>query len=212
VLVFNGKTAIDNPPEVPEEMELQPHNMLAAHMFSVLTGCQAMQQLQINVAKNNTIHKLLHKQFPAIKSSDNKPTYYVTPKTIGYIHAIVTDCITRLPIDDCTQRALRNETMILETLEAMEPAVFRQGLINTLTTYYEEFQSMSGAGGRPQAKHFKRRMVADGGAAGDGEADADDEQQPQKPADDAAPAEPANPSPAKKAGKGRGGSGSAKAQ
>jgi hypothetical protein len=39
VLVFNGKTAIDNPPAIPEEMELQPHNMLAAHMFNVLTGC-----------------------------------------------------------------------------------------------------------------------------------------------------------------------------
>ena len=67
--------------------------MLAAHMFNVLTGCQAMQQLLINVSKNNTIHSLLQKQFPAIKSSDYKPTYYVTPKTIGYIHAIVTDCI-----------------------------------------------------------------------------------------------------------------------
>ncbi len=186
--------------------------MLAAHMFSVLTGCQAMQQLQINVAKNNTIHKLMHKQFPAIKSSDNQPTYYVTPKTIGYIHGIVTDCITRLPSDDCTQCALLNETMILEELEALEPPVFRQGLINTLTTYYEEFQSMSGAGGRPQAKHFKRRMIVDGGAAGGGEAEADDEQPLPQPADDAAPAKPANPSPAKKAGKGRSGSGGAKAQ
>ena len=60
-------------------------------MFNVLTSCQAMQQMLINVSKNNTIHSLLQKQFPAIRSSDNKPTYYVTPKTIGYIHAIVTD-------------------------------------------------------------------------------------------------------------------------
>ncbi len=49
-------------------------------MLNVLTGCQA-QQMLINVSKNNTIHLLLQKQFPAIKSSDNKPTYYVTPKT-----------------------------------------------------------------------------------------------------------------------------------
>jgi hypothetical protein len=27
-----------------------------------------------HISKNNTIHTLLHKQFPAIKSSDNKPT------------------------------------------------------------------------------------------------------------------------------------------
>ena len=49
-------------------------------MFNVLTGCQAMQQMLINVSKNNTIHSLLQKQFPAIKSSDNKPTYYVPPR------------------------------------------------------------------------------------------------------------------------------------
>ncbi len=63
VLVVNGKTTIDNQPEIPEAMELQPHNMLAAHMFNVLTSCQpeAMQQLQISVSKNNTIHTLLHK-------------------------------------------------------------------------------------------------------------------------------------------------------
>ena len=48
MLVFDGKTAIDNQPVVPKNMELVPHNVLAAHMFHVLTGCQAMQQYQIN--------------------------------------------------------------------------------------------------------------------------------------------------------------------
>jgi hypothetical protein len=110
-----------------EAMELEPHNMLTAHiMFYVLTGCQAMQQLQINISKNNTIHMLLHKQFPAIKSSDNQPTYYVTPnlKKISYIHAggIVTDCIMRLPTDACTQHALQNEIMISAELEKLELA------------------------------------------------------------------------------------------
>ncbi len=84
---------------------------------------------------------LLHKQFPAIKSSDNKPTYYVTPKTIGYIHWIVINCITRLPSQACTQCAILNE-MIFEVLKEQEPAVFRQQLFDTLTTYYEEVQSM----------------------------------------------------------------------
>jgi hypothetical protein len=121
--------------------------------------------LQINVSKNNTIHSLLQKQFPAIKSSDNKPTYYVTPKTIGYIHGIVTDCIKRLPSDACNQCALRNEIMILEVLEAQEPAVFRHQLFNTLMKYYEEIQSMSGAGGRPKPIHFKHTMIADEVAA-----------------------------------------------
>ncbi len=126
-------------------------------------------QLQINVSKNNTIHSLLQKQFPAIKSSDNKPTYYVTPKTVGYIHWIVTDCITRLPSDACNQRALQNEIMILEVLEAQEPAVFRHQLFNTLTKDYKEIQSISGVGRRPKPKHFKRTMIADEEAAGGGE-------------------------------------------
>ena len=82
VLVFNGKTSIDNQPEVLEAMKLQPHNMLNLQL-TILTGCQAMQQMLINISKNNSIRSLLQKQFPAIKSSDNKPTYYVTPKTIG---------------------------------------------------------------------------------------------------------------------------------
>ncbi len=92
-----------------------------------------MQLLQINPTKNRTIHSLLQKQFPAIKSSDDKPTYYVTPKTTSYIHGLVTDTITCLSSDACNQRDLRNEIMILEVLEAQEQAVFRQKLFNTLT-------------------------------------------------------------------------------
>jgi hypothetical protein len=112
--------------------------------------------------------------------------------------------------------------MILEVLEAQEPAVFRQQLFSTLTTYYEEIQSMSGAGGRPKPKHFKRTMIADDEAAGGGEpieeaaAEAgDNAPQPPPPpppaADDAAP-DPAATPPPKKGVKGRGGSGGAEAQ
>ncbi len=155
--VLDGKTEIF-PPEIPEKAELVPHNVLAAHMFNVHTGCQAMQQLQINPTKNSTIHLLLHKHFQAIKSSDNKQTNYVTPKTISYIHGIVTDSITGLTSDACNQRALSNEIMILEVLEKQEPAVFRQKWFNTLTHYYEEIQSMSCAGGCPKPKSFKRTM------------------------------------------------------
>jgi hypothetical protein len=199
-------------------MELVPHNLLAAHMFHILTGCQAMQHLQINPTKNQTIHTLLQRQFPAIKSSNNKPTYYVTPKTIGYIHGIVTDCITCLSTDACNQRALRNEIMILEVLEALEPAVFRHNLGNTLTHYYEEIQSMSGAGGRPKPKHFKLKMNVDGGLPlALQAAEAEDNDQPLQPAaaaagalqspaadDIEAPAPAATPPAKKGRGKGNG--------
>jgi hypothetical protein len=87
----------------------------------------------------------------------------VTPKTIGYIHGIVTDCITCLSTHACNQCTLQNEIMILEVLEALEQAVFRHNLGNTLTHYYKEIQSMSGAGGRPKPKHFKLKMNVDGG-------------------------------------------------
>jgi hypothetical protein len=106
-------------------------------------------------------------------------------------------------------RALQNETMILEVLEAQEPAVFRQQLFSTLTTYYEEIQSMSGAG-RPKPKHFKRTMIADEEAAGGGEpieeaaAAADDKAPPPPPppaADDAAPDTAAPPHPPQERGK-----------
>ena len=60
--------------------------------------------------------------------------------------------------DACNTQALRNESMILEVLEAEEPAVFRQELFNTLVHYYEEIQGLHGAGGRPKPKSFKHIM------------------------------------------------------
>jgi hypothetical protein len=166
-------------PHIPEGSELVPHNQLAAHMFNFLTGCQAMQRLQINPTKNHTIHTLLAMTFPPLKSTNNEPTHYVTPKTIGYIHGLICDCITDLPSEACNARALRNETKVLEVLEAQEPAVFRHELFNTLLHFYEEVQSIPGAGGRPKPKSFKRPMlnapsraavVADAGGGESGEA------------------------------------------
>jgi hypothetical protein len=85
-----------------------------------------MQHLQINPTKNSTINSLLDMKFPALKSNDNKQTHYITPKTIGYIHALICDSITDLASDACNARALRNEAMILQVLEQEEPAVFRE--------------------------------------------------------------------------------------
>jgi hypothetical protein len=113
--------------------------------------------------------------------------------------------------------------MILEVLEAQEPAVFRQTLFNTLTRYYEEIQSVSCAGGRPKPKSFKYTMrdEADAGggesheaapaAAAEVAAGNVPPQQPLPAADSDAPATPATHL-AKKQEKGRAGSGSAKAE
>jgi hypothetical protein len=43
------------PPEILDEAELVPHNVLLAQMFNFLTGCQAIQQLQIYHTKNSAL-------------------------------------------------------------------------------------------------------------------------------------------------------------
>jgi hypothetical protein len=103
----------------------------------------------------------LESEFPPIKSTNNKPTPYVTPKTIGYIHGLICDTITLFHSDACNAKALCNESMILEVLEAKEPAVFRQQLFNTLVHYYKEILCMPGAGGRPKPQSFKHKMKDD---------------------------------------------------
>ena len=52
---------------------------------------------------------------------------FATPSRVTLFHS-----------DACNTKALCNESMILEVLEAEEPAVFRQELFNTLVHYYEE--------------------------------------------------------------------------
>ena len=117
-----------------------------------------MQRLQIIPGKNRTIHSLLQSDFPPIKSTNNKPTPYVTPKTIGYIHGLICDSITLFHSDACNAKALRNESMILEVLEAEEQAVFLQELFDTLVHYYEEILGLPGAGGRHKPQIFKRKI------------------------------------------------------
>ncbi len=59
--------------------------------------------------------------------------------------------------------------MILQVLEALETAVFRQQLFNTLKHYYNEVQSGSCTSGRPKPKHFHSTMnvaVIDYGGCG----------------------------------------------
>ncbi len=46
----------------------------------------------------------------------------------------------------------------MEVLDKQVKAGFQQGLFNTLTHYYKEILSVSGAGGRPKPKHFKCLM------------------------------------------------------
>ncbi len=121
-----------------------------------------LQQLRVKLkdfpGKNSTIHSLLENEIPPLKSTDNKPTPYVTPKTIGYIHSLICDSITVFQSDACNTQALCNEGMILEVLEAEGPAVSSQELFNMLEHYYEVILGLPSAGGRPKPKSFKHKM------------------------------------------------------
>ncbi len=48
--------------------------------------------------------------------------------------------------------------MVLEVLEAKEPAIFSQELFTTLVHCCEEILGLHCAGGRPKPKSFKRKM------------------------------------------------------
>jgi hypothetical protein len=189
--MFDGETAIDGP-SVPPTLELIPHNQLTAHLFHVLTGCQAMQRLQVIPGKHCTIHSLLQSEFPPIKSTNNTPTPYVTPKTIGYIHGLLCDSITLYQSDTFNARALRNESMILGELENEEPAVFRQELYTTLEHYYEVIQGLPNAGGRPKPATFKLKMKSAKARAAEtaGGESAEEQPPPPPPAGGGGAAEP----------------------
>ncbi len=137
--VLDGQTAIF-PPVIPQEAQLVPHNQLLAHLFHVLTKFQAMQRFEINPSKNNTVHSLLELKFPPLKSTNNMPAPYVTPRTIGYIHSIIVDSITLFNSDGCNTRALSNENMILEVLNKKDKAVFRKESAPSPNTTKRSFQ------------------------------------------------------------------------
>ncbi len=89
------ETRLVDPPFIPDTMELVHFNVLLAHRFSVLSGSQSA--FEINPLKHLTVSAqpaLIDGSFPAIASTDNKPTPMVTSKTAGYIHALIIDTVT----------------------------------------------------------------------------------------------------------------------
>ena len=154
--MLDGERLIE-PPIIPD-LDLIHFNVLFAHLFRTLTESQAMSHLQINTAKDNTITALLDRTFPPIAASDNKPTNYVTPKTVGYIHALMIDCISTNYSESPHARALRNEHIAVTELEKLTPAVFRSELSACLVAYYEGVLKMEGSSGIPTAKIYSRKI------------------------------------------------------
>jgi hypothetical protein len=105
-------------------------NVLFAHLCSVLSGSQVMSAFQINPCTLLTVIRLMDCTFPAIKSTDDKRTPYVTSGIVGYIYALlIRSSSTQSPSIIQTPPTLvhfevRNEKMVCEELETMKPEDF----------------------------------------------------------------------------------------
>ncbi len=117
-----------NVPLVTEANGLIHHNDLFCHIFDALTKSQGMAALVIG-AKSNTICGLLKSTFPAIKTTNDSPTPYVTPATVAYIHALIIDSVTANPTESASQRALLCENVARQELESIDLALFHDELL-----------------------------------------------------------------------------------
>jgi len=139
---------------------LHVFSCISMYRRSILPKSQSMSAFEINPCKHLTVSALINSSFPAIKSTDNKPTPMVTSKTAGYIHALIIDTVTVNNSESPYARAIRNEQMICQELDSFEPEVFRTELVKCLADYYENIRYIEGAGGLRVAKSFKRKFKA----------------------------------------------------
>jgi hypothetical protein len=149
-----------DPQFIPNTMELVHFNVLFAHLFSVLSGSQSMSAFAINPCKHLTVSALINGSFPAIKFTDNKPKQMVTSKTAGYIHALIINTATVNNSESPYAHTIRNEQMICQELDSIEPEAFRTELVKCLADYYENIRDMEGAGCLRVAKSFKCKFTA----------------------------------------------------
>ena len=132
--LFDGSRRV-NPPAMAEDQGLQHHNALLAHLFRALSSSQGLASFAITPSKSNTVSALLERTFPAIPSTDNLPTPFVSPRTIAYIHSLIIDSVYALRTDSGHQRALRTESMARQELESMSFVDFYNELSVVLTSY-----------------------------------------------------------------------------
>ena len=117
-----------------------------------------MSLFEINPSKLLTITSLSDSTFPAIQSTDNKPTPFVSPRTVAYIHALLIDTVSAHHSDSPYAQALQNETLVREELQKLDPVEFRNDLCACLTIHYEGILKKEGASGLPLAVTFKRKF------------------------------------------------------
>ena len=161
------------PPVIPEDVELVRFNPLLAHILAALSKSQSLSQLEVVPSQKHTVARLMELSFPGIKETNGERTPLVSKHTIGYIHALMIDTVTSVSSEPPKARALRNETMVVEELEANE-GVWRSELRDCLVDYYVNILKMDAAGGMARTSTFKRKFKAAANATTDGEGAAAD--------------------------------------
>jgi hypothetical protein len=146
-------------PIICDDQELVHFNSLWCHLFHVLSSAKGMTFFQISPSKNMTISGLFDRVFPAINSTQNQPSPFITTKTVAYVFCLIIDSVTLHHSDAPHSRALEHEATILKELDSMPPAAFRAELRAALNAFYEGILKIPGAGGRPEAKIIKRRFA-----------------------------------------------------
>ena len=211
VCLFDGKCPV-NVPLLAEDQGLQLFNVLLTHLLAKLSGSQGLAAFTIAPSKRNTVNALLERTLPAIPSTDNLPTPFVSPRTIAYIHGLIIDSVSALHTESVHRRALRTESMALKELESMSLVDFHKELRVVLTSYYEDIVKMDGAGGLDRNVAYKRPIKrlevplppagegaaaeANGGAAAAEVANASEQAPPPEPAPGEPAAAPAKAAPA----------------
>ncbi len=77
-----------------KRMHFVHFNVLFAHLFWSLSKSQSMSKLLVNVCKLITVASIMDGSFPALKSTNNERTPMVSTRTVGYILAIIINCVT----------------------------------------------------------------------------------------------------------------------
>ncbi len=128
-----------------------------------------MSAFDINPSMLLTISALLDSNFPAIQSTDNKPTPMITPITVAlaYIQALIIGTVSLYHSDAPHARhptpklfELRSRVMVRYGLQKLDPAVLRSELMTCFTSYYEGIFKMKGASDLPLAFAYRRSFNA----------------------------------------------------
>jgi hypothetical protein len=122
MLLIDGFRSI-TVPLLEKTQQLKMINVLFAHLFPFLTNSQAMPMYQIDPSKRLTVKALMDVYFPAIKSTQDQPTPFVSARTIGYIHAIVIDTVSANHSSLVHARAIQNETTTRGDLDKWDSSI-----------------------------------------------------------------------------------------